>query len=67
VGQNAFEVLLDFGQAYSEAEGPSLHTRIITSPAYAKALAHTLGAALERYERAHGPIPDTAESAERDS
>jgi hypothetical protein len=61
VGHNAFEILLDFGQFYAEVSEPSLHTRIITSPAYAKALARTLESALARHEQAYGVIPDPEE------
>lgn len=51
VGHNAFEFVLDFGQSYSEDQEPQLHTRIITSPAYAKAFLDTLQESLVHYER----------------
>jgi hypothetical protein len=54
VGYNAFEFILDFGQLYSEGEEPQLHTRIITSPAYAKALLETLRESVDQYDRAYG-------------
>ncbi len=57
VGYNAVEVLLDFGQFYAEAGEPRMHTRIVTSPIYARALLDTLRTSLEGYERDHGPIP----------
>jgi hypothetical protein len=57
VGHNAFEFLLDFGQFYPESEMARLHTRIITSPIYAKALFETLRESLDRYEQAFWPIP----------
>jgi len=57
VGHNAVEFLLDFGQLYRESEKDQPHTRIITSPIYAKALLETLRESLDRYERAFGPIP----------
>ena len=60
VGFNEFEFLLDFGQAYEGVPGALHHTRIITGPAYAKALAHLLLGALAAYEQTHGPIPDIA-------
>jgi len=51
VGHNAFEFILDFGQFYGEDEEPQLHTRIITSPAYAKVFLETLRESIEQYER----------------
>jgi Protein of unknown function (DUF3467) len=54
VGYNAFEFILDFGQLYSEGEEPQLHTRIITSPAYAKVLLETLRESVDQYDRAYG-------------
>lgn len=57
VGHNAFEFLVDFGQFYPEAGTAQLHTRIVTGPAYAKALAETLAAAIHRYEATFGAIP----------
>ena len=57
VGHNAFEFLLDFGQFYPESEKAQLHTRIITSPIYAKALLETLQESIGRYEQTFGSIP----------
>ena len=57
VGYNALEFVLEFAQWYPEGGQPRSHTRIVTLPAYAKALAETLGESLERYQRAYGPIP----------
>jgi hypothetical protein len=51
VGHNAFEFVLDFGQSYLENEAPQIHTRIVTSPAYAKALLETLRESLAQYEK----------------
>lgn len=56
VGHNAFEFLLDFGQSYPESESPQFHTRIVTSPIYAKALMETLRESIERYESSFGVI-----------
>lgn len=58
VGHNAIEFLFDFGQFYPESEKARLHTRIITSPIYAKALWEIIREALDRYEQTFGPIPD---------
>ena len=57
VGYNAFEFLLDFGQFYLDGEKAQLHTRIITSPTYAKALLELLRASIDRHEQTFGPIP----------
>ena len=56
VGHNAFEFLLDFGQFYPESDKAQLHTRIITSPTYAKALLEILRESLDRYEQTFGCI-----------
>jgi uncharacterized protein DUF3467 len=56
VGYNAFEFLLDFGQYYNEGENAQLHTRIITSPIYAKSLLEFLGDCIDRYEQQFGRI-----------
>ncbi len=56
IGHNVFEVIIDCGQFYGENEGPQLHTRIITSPAYGKALLKTLRETLDEYEKVHGTI-----------
>jgi hypothetical protein len=56
VGQNAFEVVLEFGQHYEGVEQPRMHTRIIAAPAYAKALLDLLAGALGDYEKLYGEI-----------
>jgi Protein of unknown function (DUF3467) len=56
VGHNAFEFLLDFGQFYPESQRASFHTRIITSPIYAKALFEILRVSIDRYEQTFGAI-----------
>lgn len=58
VGNNAFEFVLDFGQFYEDWQEARLHTRIITSPAYAKAFCGLLGDSLRRYEERSGSIPE---------
>ena len=60
VGHNAFEFLLDFSQFYADSTEARGHTRIITSPAYAKALSEMLRESIRRYEEAFGPIEDDA-------
>ncbi len=57
VGHNAVEFLLDFGQFYPESDEKQLHTRIITSPIYAKALLEIIRKSLDQYEQIFGAIP----------
>ncbi len=54
IGYNAFEFVLDFGQFYPEEKRVQLHTRIITSPVYAKALLRTLQESIDKYEQNFG-------------
>ncbi len=56
IGHNAAEFILDFGQAYSSSEERQMHTRIVTSPLYAKALLRLLEEAVERHEHVYGEI-----------
>lgn len=58
VGFNSFEFILDFGQAYEGVAAELHHTRLITGPAYAKALARLLLDSLEGYEQTYGTIPE---------
>jgi hypothetical protein len=55
-GHNAFEVILEFAQFYEGDTLPRVHTRIITSPAYARTFLDVLKDSLERYESVYGPI-----------
>ena len=55
-GHNAFEVVLEFAQFYEGDVKARVHTRIVTSPAYAKTFLEVLRDSLERYENAYGPI-----------
>lgn len=56
IGHNAAEFILDFGQAYSTSKDRQRHTRIITSPLYAKALLRLLEQSVERHEQVYGSI-----------
>jgi hypothetical protein len=56
VGCGAFEFVLDLGQLNAENGEAKLHTRIITSPIYAKALLETLRESIELYEQTFGAI-----------
>lgn len=55
-GHNAFEVILEFAQFYEGDVQPRVHTRIVTSPAYAKTFLEVLRESLERYEAVYGSI-----------
>jgi hypothetical protein len=57
IGRNAFEFVFDFGQSHREGGEPQFHTRIITSPAYAKAFLDAFHDAIESYESDYGVIP----------
>ncbi len=61
VGHNAFEFVVDFGQANLPDTPSRYHTRIITGPVSAKVLFAVLRESIERYEEAFGKIPDAAE------
>ena len=65
VGHNSSEVILDCGWFYPGEAGPTIHTRIATTPLYAKALLDTLQEAIQMYERDFGEIRvDRAASGE---
>jgi hypothetical protein len=67
IGHNAFEFLVDFGQVYTEAPEGRMHTRIVTSPIFARRLADVLSQALRQYEQIHGPVPGAAEATGGDA
>lgn len=62
IGYNAFEFLLDFGQLYNGDERAQLHTRIITSPAYAKNLLKLLQDSIAQHEETFGAISNKDEA-----
>jgi Protein of unknown function (DUF3467) len=70
IGHNEFEFVLDFGQHYA-GQAPATrrkvqrHTRIVTTPAYAKALLALLGDVVARYEQLFGAIPARAGGDDR--
>jgi len=64
IGHNAFEFLLDFGQCFCEESEGAMHTRIVTSPVYAKRLVGVLQQALSQYEESYGQVPDDPEVQE---
>ena len=56
VGQNAYEVILEFGQHYEGVSQPYMHTRIVATPVYAKALLELLREAMAEYEQSFGKL-----------
>ena len=64
VGYNAFEFIVDFSQHFAERHDSHVHSRIITSPPYAKLLLETLGESIGRYEQIYGAIPGTERNGE---
>lgn len=58
IGHNAFEFLLDFGQSYAQDGNPPFHTRIVTTPVYAKTFLRILEGSISRYEELFGTIPN---------
>jgi hypothetical protein len=50
VGQNAVEVILQFGQLFDEAETAVVHTRIVTSPFYARRFLELLQESIGRHQ-----------------
>lgn len=61
VGHNAFEFVIDFGQAYDHAGAARSHTRIVTSPFYAKALIEMLSESMRSYENRFGETVEPVE------
>ncbi len=57
-GYNAHEFVVEFGQMYQGSDWMTIHTRIVTTPAYAKAFEKVIAAALAEFERKYGPIQD---------
>jgi hypothetical protein len=57
VGHNAFEFVFDFGQLYQDKNPAHMHTRIVTTPVYAKAMLEAIRGSIERFEAMHGSIP----------
>jgi hypothetical protein len=59
VGHNAYEFIIDFGQVYeNDARPEKIHSRIVTSPAYARGLLKTLQDAIVLHEAKFGRIAD---------
>jgi hypothetical protein len=63
IGQNAIEFVFEFGQLYSDEPVPLLHTRIVTSPSYAKDLLVLLKKALAEHETQYGPASSVTDGS----
>ncbi len=62
IGQNKLEILIDFGQSYSENGEENFHTRIVCNPFYANVLLELLKTSVKQYENIYGSITEgTAE------
>ena len=61
IGHNNFEFVLELGQFHPTDRAPTVHTRIVVGPVYAKALATLLNESLENTKRCSGrfPTPET--------
>jgi Protein of unknown function (DUF3467) len=58
VGHNAFEFVLEFSQQFAGMDEAPGHTRVVTSPYYAKGMLETLRISVEQYEQQFGVIED---------
>jgi len=58
VGHNELEFVIDFGQSFSDGRMEVFHTRIVTSPPYAKELLKVLEDSIEQYQATFGIIPE---------
>jgi len=64
-GFNSEEVVIDLGQGYGRDENKvRIHTRIVTLPAYARALAELLQGTVEDYEGEYGKFGKPARRSE---
>jgi hypothetical protein len=61
VGFTAHEFVLDFGQGYADEQPVAVHTRIVTTPAYAKRFLVLLRKAIEDYDATHEVASETPE------
>ncbi len=63
IGHNVHEFIFEFGQSYEAEDPPRAHTRIVTSPAYAREFLRTLQHALAEYEHVAAANWDGTEGA----
>ena len=63
IGFNALEFLFDFGQTYEDEAG-ARHSRIVTTPVYAKVFRGLLNKSISDYEEAFGIISEPPRSVD---
>ena len=61
VGFSEAEFLLVFGQSFNAAGEPMLHTRLVTTPTYAREFGRLLVKSAEAFEREYGRIQGSAD------
>jgi hypothetical protein len=61
IGFNSAEFVIDFGQSYEHSDSGLYHTRIVTSPLYAKRFFSTLHQSIADYESRHGAIEESTD------
>ena len=64
VGFDAFEVIITCAQRDPSGDEEAPHTKLVTSPGFAKQLARMLADAVADYEARFGPIPDPTDGSE---
>jgi len=60
------EVCLSFGQAFQQADGRNIHSRLVTTPVHLRRLAKAVNGAVSRYENAFGHIPESDDAGKSD-
>lgn len=63
IGHNAYTFVIDFGQMFAQRDEPQIHTRIVTTPIYARDLLETLQESIKQYEQTFGTIKNGTELA----
>ena len=64
VGYNAVEVVLEFGEQYTDGAASGVHTRIVTNPFCARALLATLDGALAAQAQQVAAVPGSGATDE---
>lgn len=55
IGYSQEELVLEFGQAYNESHGdPMIHTRLVTTPLFAREFLRLLEQSVQEFERDRG-------------
>ena len=66
IGYNAFEFIVDFGQLYGHGDDAHFHTRIITSPVYAKDFLKLLKDSIVSFEKSFPNLVDNPDPPKSD-